>query len=360
MKVLFDHQIFKYKFSGIARYHYELAKGLKKEGHNSKISTIFSACEYLLKDSSYKVYNPSGDDNFKGKRYVEILLNEINQMYSLQSIKMNSFEIFHPTYYDPYFINILKKPLIITIHDCIHEKFYPKESSKDIANTKKLIERANLIIAVSENTKIDVINYHNVPSEKIHVIHHGFKSSNEINSTNLYGDYLLFVGRRDRYKNFERFIKALAPILLKHKSLKLVCTARNFTDEETELLKHLRITDKVTSVIASDIELNSLYKYAKLFVFPSIYEGFGMPILEAFANDCPICISDTSCFPEIAKDAAEYFDPYSIDSINTAIDNVINNENLRQDLIKKGRKRLLEFSWEKTVLETIEVYKQLV
>lgn len=359
MKILYDYQTFGNRFGGISRYHYELSKGLVKNNHDVRISTLFSENEYLLSDDAFSVISLIGHREFKGRHRVKKILNSINQQKSIRDIEKGDYDIFHPTYYDPYFLKKLHKPFVLTVHDFVHEKFYP--DSDDIKNKKLLIEKANKIIAISENTKNDILNYYPVEVEKISVIYHGYnKPVTNDYLQNIYGNYILFVGKRYGYKNFERFLAAVCLILQEDISLKVICAGTPFNTEELKLIDYFKISNRVIQISANDQVLYTLYKNALVFVFPSLYEGFGMPILEAFANNCPICISDTSCFPEIAMNAALYFDPYRIESIYGAIKRVVYNAEVRDNLISEGNLRLLDFSWEKTINETLEIYKELI
>jgi glycosyltransferase involved in cell wall biosynthesis len=359
MNILYDYQTFRFRFSGIARYHYELSKGIESKGFKTQIATLFTQSEYLLKDPRYKVINLLGYKKFRGRYTMSNFVEELNQKYAVSQVKKNKFDLFHPTYYDPYFLPQLHKPLVITVHDFVHEKFDPDRTG-DIANKKLLIEKADKIIAISQNTKNDILTYYNPPADKIQVIYHGIHDIKMPYLNNPYGSYILFVGDRKGYKNFANFLKATALILKKDRGLKLVCTGNPFTDQETDLINSYAVTDQIVQVSASDRELNSLYRHARVFVYPSFYEGFGMPILEAFCNECPICISYASCFPEIAQDAACYFDPGSIDSIQYAIEKVIYDNDFRNILIERGNKLRTNFSWEKTIQQTMKLYQQVI
>lgn len=359
MKILYDYQTFKYRFGGIARYHYELSKGLERQGCKTQIATIFTQSEYLIKDSRYNVVNLLGYKEFKGRYKLSNFVEDLNRKYSLNQIKKNRYDLFHPTYYDPYFLPHLQKPLVVTVHDFVHEK-YDQARTIDIANKKLLIEKADKIIAISQNTKNDILTYYNPPEEKVQVIYHGIHKASDAYLNNPYGAYILFVGDRNGYKNFKNFFKASVPILKKDRNLHLICTGRPFTDAENEFIQSNEVKGQVIQKSASDRELGSLYRHARVFVYPSLYEGFGMPILEAFSNGCPICISEASCFPEIARDAACYFDPFSVESIQEAIEKVIYDVNFRNTLIDRGNKLYPKFSWDKTIQQTMELYQQLV
>ena len=135
--------------------------------------------------------------------------------------------------------------------------------------------------------------------------------------------------------------------------------AGGFSRDESEFIKLNGISGNILQFNVNDNILMNLYKKATAFVYPSLYEGFGIPILESFASNCPVILSNTSSFPEVAGDAGSYFDPFDIDSISDAISSVIYQEKIRQDLIEKGRKRLQQFSWEITAIKTANVYKSI-
>lgn len=172
--------------------------------------------------------------------------------------------------------------------------------------------------------------------------------------------YFLYVGGRSSYKNFKFLLKAFSIISQKYR-VNLICTGSNFTSYERKLLAEYNINDWVkASIIRNDEELCLLYKNAISIVYPSLYEGFGMPILEAFACHCPVLLSNTSCFPEIAQDAGLYFSPYELESLVHSMELILLDDLLRNSLINKGLDREKEFSWNKTANQTLEVYKSVL
>jgi len=177
---------------------------------------------------------------------------------------------------------------------------------------------------------------------------------------NTWGKYLLYVGKRGGYKNFDIFIKSITELLTEDKDLNLVCVGSPFNASENTLFQSLNISHKIQSIQADDITLNSLYHYARVFVYPSSYEGFGIPILEAFANGCPCCISEATCFPEVADNAAVYFAPNDEQTILNAIKKIVYNDSERNKLITKGQERLKQFSWKKAAQETEDVYRKII
>lgn len=363
MKILFDYQMFSIqKFGGVTRYFCELMKNIPSE-HQFQLSLIFSDNHHLKENRNLlKKINILPDKNFKGKYFIEKKLFAINRYYSKHCISSNNFDLFHPTYYDDYFINILKKPYILTVHDLIYFKFentFFKPSPRK-AQMERVIKNANRIIAISENTKKDIIEILNINAEKIDVIYHGYNKPFPNKKSGTYGKYILFVGLRNRYKNFITFSEAVSKLLNKEKDIKLVCVGPPFNQEEMANLSRLGISNQSIAVNVDDRTLNGLYSGALVFVYPSLYEGFGMPILEAFANNCPVCLSNTSCFPEIAGNAGIYFDPYDHESILNAIEKVIYDNDFAKKIIKAGQTRLNDFSWGKTAKETISSYKKTI
>ncbi|MHC6204332.1 glycosyltransferase family 4 protein [Breznakiellaceae bacterium SP9] len=370
MKVLYDHQMFgNQNIGGISRYFSELLKfnptaelSLRYSDNVYLREPCFKKYKVLSKNYEYERFFPNF--KFKGKgrlfRYCNNIFQNINQAVSINCLKKSDYDIFHPTYYDPYFLKYLQgKPFVLTIHDMIFELFpqYFLSDKNMVPNKRKLILSACQIIAISEQTKKDLLQFFPEVQEKITIIYHGF-SFPILNNSEKKENYILFTGSRGAYKNFNAFARAVSPLLIKY-NLRLICTGYNFNSEEKELLENLRITDRTTCKFTSDKELIELYAKAIAFVFPSLYEGFGIPVLEAFASGCPAILANTSSLPEIGADAAVYFDPYSIDDMRTQIDRVISSPALQKELIIKGKDRAKQFSWEKCAKETMEVYKQI-
>lgn len=367
MRVLYDHQIFIQNYGGISRYFFELMRHFKSDPDiDFKLSLKFSNNHYLS-NLNYLNYSKFLEGiSFKGKARLINFINRINTIYNL---KKEKFDIFHPTYYNPYFLkHIGDKPFVLTVYDMIHEKFSDYFPEKDkTSNYKKILcQKASKIIAISENTKKDLISLFRIPEYKIKVIYLA-SSIQDINPTkniklSLPEKYILFVGNRSGYKNWEFFIRSSHTVLKDYKDISLICAGGGkFNKNEMKLLKDLDVTDKVLHIpISSDEMLSYLYKNAYCFVFPSLYEGFGIPVLESFSCNCPVVCSNTSSFPEIAKDAALYFNPKSEKSIQNAIDIILNDKKLRTGLINAGKERVKEFSWEKCTYETKIVYNEII
>ncbi len=362
MKILYDHQMFSYqKFGGITKYFVELIKNITPE-NQVNLALLFSDNHYLNENRNlFKIANLLPQREFRGRATMKKHLANVNNMYSQYCISANNFDLFHPTFYNDYYLGKIKKPYIITVHDLIEFK-YKDTFFKDSINRppmEKVIKNANRIISISENTKKDLLNTFDINPDKIDVIYHGYnKKNSRAKSTNYFGKYILYVGDRGSYKNFILFIEAVSGLLQKEKDIKVVCVGKPFNSEELDLLLRLKVADQLFALNVDEEKLNDLYAQALVFVYPSLYEGFGMPILEAFSNDCPLCVSNTSCFPEIAGNAASYFDPTDAGSILKAIERVIFNEEYAQQLRRAGKKRLTDFSWKKTAEMTLKSYEK--
>lgn len=364
MKILYDHQMFSLqKYGGITKYFCELIKNLPKD-YQYKLPLLLTDNQHLEEDNNYfkKWIVTIPDRDFKGKGFLKNKIYTINKLYSERFISKNNYDLLHPTYYDNYFFNNLKKPYVITVHDLIAFKFNGLlfKDSKIKPQMERVIKNANRVIAISEYTKNDIIEILNVPASKIDVIYHGYNKNTKSKKTKEYTNYILFVGSRDGYKNFNNFVKAISYLFSKERDLRLICVGKPFDKEEISNLKDLRILERSTVINGDENKLSNLYFNALAFVYPSLYEGFGMPILESFTNNCPVCLSNSSCFPEIAADGGSYFDPYNPESILAAIEKILYNDDFRNQLICNGKKRLFGFSWEKTAIETCSTYEKAI
>jgi glycosyltransferase involved in cell wall biosynthesis len=360
MKVLYDHQTFiLQKYGGISRYFANLHHHLNtRPDFDCKLSVLYSK-NYYIQGKSYLL--PFFGDRLlkKHKR-----LEKWNKWYSEKQISNNEFDVFHPTYYDPYFLKKLKKPFVITVHDMIHE-LYPEwfAGYDSFVKYKRLVfEKADHFISISEATKKDLQAIYNIPEDRISVVHHGYKisTSSESSFTPPFSNYILFVGDRATYKNFNRFVSAVIPILNMNPDIGIICAGGGaFTIVEEELFVRKGLA-RVTQISANDDELKILYQKALVFVYPSLCEGFGIPILEAFANHCPAVVSDIECFREVGEDACIYFDSNSIDSISTSIETVIKSVQLAKRLKDLGDIQLNKYTMEVCAFKTAEVYKRLI
>lgn len=288
----------------------------------------------------------------------------INLFETESVLKKGDFDIFHPTFFDDYFLPFLgKKPFVITVHDMIPEIF--SIDKHQVEQKLAIIPKATHIVAVSERTKQDLVRIMHVPEEKVSVIYHGSDEEPYMPSTTapIAEEYILFVGTRYEYKNFKAFCKSCVVILKRHPQLKIVCTGVPFSPEEFQFFESLGIKDRmVHKFVQTSQELLDLYHYAFTFVYPSKYEGFGIPILEAYKADCPVMLNRASCFPEIAGDAAVFFDLNSeksdFEEQFETLYRLTGDE--RGELIQRQRERMKLYSWSKSAAQLADVYKDVL
>lgn len=384
MRVLYDHQILTLQnYGGISRYFCELMDQFSKDpGVEQILALRYSYNENLCNHHFLHKYWSNKSEflcatqifpTIQKVMHVNVLnCLRINQRESVRLLRSQEFDLFHPTYYDPYFLQHLQqKPFVLTVHDMIHE-LYPNYFSPDDPTKiqkKKLIERADAIIAISESTKRDIIKFTNVDPDQISVVYHGnpleYLDQTTPNKSNFdrlaLESYILFVGNRSGYKNFIFFIKSVAKLLKENENLHIYCAGGGpFTQPELKIFDELNITSKIQFIRTNDLIMKNLYENAYVFVFPSLYEGFGLPILEAFSCGCPALLSDSSSLSEVGADAACYFDPTNPESLTQSIETVISDNHYRERLIKKGFERLKLFSWEKAAQDTKSVYQGLL
>lgn len=354
LKIFYDHRIFTQKYGGISRYFNELIT-FNQSDYRTITNVIFSHNEYYSHNVKYNFFKRS-----YGK-YIERLLITLNYLYGLIISLLGNYDIYHPTYYKYDLITMLnRKPIVLTVVDMIHEKFpqYFTNSLRLIKDKKKLMDKSTKIIAISLQTKLDIVEIYNIDPSKIEVIYLASKLKRNIfNFDDFPKKFVLFVGNRRDYKNFDNLLKAYSYITKDIKDISLICIGGGkFSSYEESLIKELSIESKVIQHDCSDDNLWLFYENASVFVFPSLYEGFGIPILEAFESSCPVVLSNSSCFPEIAGSSAIYFDPLNPVSIANSIEKVIISNKLRNKLINSGWSRYNEFSWLSTTNKTSKLY----
>jgi glycosyltransferase involved in cell wall biosynthesis len=279
-------------------------------------------------------------------------------------------DIVHETYFSPYRLGSRRARRVLTIYDMIHEKFpasFPF-SNKTSQYKALAVNRADHIICISESTRRDALEILGIPPEKSSVIYLGFDLMGAASAPNktptclARKPFLLYVGNRGGYKNFLRLLQAYGASPQLRSEYDLICFGGGaFLAEELETMRKLGLNSGQISQLGGDDRLLAqLYEHASAFVFPSLYEGFGIPPLEAMSHDCPVVCSNTSSIPEVVGDAGEYFDPVDIDNMRTAIERVVGSESHQKQLIEKGHERLKSFSWDRCAAETLDVYKNLI
>ena len=247
---------------------------------------------------------------------------------------------------------------VIVVHDLIPEIEWKDESIRE--GRRLALERADAVIAVSEWTKNDLVQEYGVSLDRIRVVHHGvdhelFESRGDDFGQDFGRPYLLYVGKRNEYKRFRWFLRAVAPLMWRHPSWRIRCTGEPFCRREVAWLLALGLYGRVTVRRYDEAEMSALYRQALAFVYPSAHEGFGMPILEAMASGCPVVSSDATCLPEVGGDAADYFRADDSRGFRQCIRRLVSDVHWRSERVERGLARAKEFTWERCARETAEV-----
>ena len=366
--------MFSTNFTGIGRYTAELVKNLE---NNPKATSH----EFVL------FFNEPEFSKFKSKQpnFKSILVDAPHyslkeQTQFLKILNEQKLDLMHFTHFNAPIR--YKKPFIVTIHDLTHTLFpgrkmralpYRLAYRKVIKNA---VKKAKHIIAVSENTKRDLTRIHKIKPDKITTIYEGAnKEFHQLKAEELtkykktiqakYGisqPFLLYTGVHRYHKNLPRLIKAFSLIAHKQKDLNLVITGKPDPlypeAEQARKQFHLEKRIHLTGLVPED-ELIALYNLAEAYVFPSLYEGFGLPVLEAFSCGTPVIASNVSSIPEIAGRAALFFDPEDPKDIAEKIQKLLKDHSLKNDLIQKGLSRVKAFSWQKMAKEILSLYNQI-
>lgn len=292
----------------------------------------------------------------------------INTIVSTLILKPRSdVDIFHETYYSRSDSCPKSAKRIVTVYDMIHEKFPQYFPSWDVTRKNKefAVKRADHIICISENTRRDLIQLLGVLKDKISVIYLGNSLSGESKPKvvdHINKPFLLFVGTRNGHKNFESFLRVFSSSKRLQKDFRLVCFGGgNLSAKEVDLIASLNMRiDDVLQISGDDEMLLELYSSATALIYPSLYEGFGIPPLEAMSVGCPVVCSDAGSIPEVVGDAAEIFNSKSETDMQVAIERVVYSPAYANELIIKGKKRSKIFSWEKCSQDTLDVYEKLL
>jgi glycosyltransferase involved in cell wall biosynthesis len=365
MKILYNHQSFTQKYGGVSRYFVELVNNIalwKNKKVTVKINSFFFKNNYLNNINQKILFNGFKVPDFKGSAR---LCSIVNSFVSPILSKHYEPDIIHETYYNGIIRTKTGVKKIITVHDMIHELFPDQFAKKDKTSELKkfAVTKADHIICVSKNTQKDLVDIFNIDIKKTSVIYHGFSlTTAKINKPQGFRKpYLLYVGNRNGYKNFIRFVKAYAAPKIKNSFNLVMFGGGRLNDQELSLFDKLKIPrDSLQQVNGDDAELAGYYKNASLFIYPSLYEGFGIPPLEAMNYGCPVACSNTGSIPEVVGNAAILFDPYSVDSMRDKIISFLYNDKIKSSLILKGFKQIKNFSWKKCAIETYKVYKNVL
>lgn len=372
MRVVFDSQIFAMqKFGGVSRYFASLVRCLSEmEDVHPSIAAPMHINDYVgdLPDRLVRGWNV-------GRLPAAGAISRVFNLAADPLLQSRLHpDIVHRTYYLPVLRPSGRARTVVTVYDMIHE-LYPQNFSRHnpIASWKaKAVSRADHVICISQRTRADLLERLDVPPEKVSVTYlccddlralMTQEARSEFRTRVLGSDtpYLLYVGSRSSYKNFAALLRAYAASTGLRSSFFLLSFGGGpFSAAERAMHAELGVSDRVRQVSGADQLLAQCYRHADLFVYPSQYEGFGIPPLEAMSLDCPVACSNTSSIPEVVGDAAMAFDPNDVDSIRSALESVLSSAALLAQLVERGRQRVQLFSWRKCAAETASIYGGLL
>lgn len=367
MRIAFDHQAFcRQPYGGVSRYFSHLAQQIAARAEHQV--RIFAPCHINRHIANLP-------DGIVHGRYLpsypffsQPVVRQLNGIIATTRIESWHPDVVHETYFHGTGMAPRRTPVVVTVYDMIHERFPREFWPWDVTrrNKKRAVARADHVICISESTRRDLLEILDVPAEKVSVVylaHEDFTMYERLNLSSrslLDCPFILYVGHRGSYKNFARLLQAYGSSMEVNRHCKLVCFGGGqFLKHEEELLRKRLVRDRVLQLSGSDQLLMQLYGTSAALIYPSLYEGFGLPPLEAMANDCPVLCSNTSSLPEVVGDAALLFDPYDVDSIREALTSILFTQGCREQLIRKGRARLEHFSWAKCAEETVKIYESV-
>jgi glycosyltransferase involved in cell wall biosynthesis len=366
------------KRTGDETVFFNLVKNLAEIDNSNKYLLFTDIADITVLQYAVKKLNIENKNNFE-----IVSLRSANKfiwnLWTLpQYLKKNPVDVYHTQYVVPFFVS--KKIKIVThIHDVSFNAYPELISKKDLFFLKILIpwslKRADRIIAISEFTKKEIIKYYSINPEKIEVVYNAISDDFSVSDFspeileevrrryNLPENFILYVGTMQPRKNIPRLIETFSIIKNKIPEIKLVLvgdrSAHNFDKKIDEAISKNNIRDSIIFPgYINQEDIAEVYNLSRIFVFPSLYEGFGIPILEAMSQKIPVLLSDIPVNHEIAKDAGLYFNSESLDEISEKLYNSLTDENLRNKLKDLGFQRVKFFSWKKSAEKLLEIYKK--
>lgn len=359
MKILYDGQIYNIQaMGGISRYFANLITHLPPDFHPTILVTRPDT-------SGHPTHGKLRICQYQATRLRHIS-HRLDAFYLETFKNYKNVDVVHPTYYTlctGQDISKIRAPMVLTVWDLTHEIFAPTldPTGQHAEVKRRAILSAQAILCISQNTKQDLLERYDISPAKITVTH----LAANIDATLSHGDeeipdepYYLYVGSREAYKNFDGLLRAFAKVASVKTEVILCAVGLPFDATEKQMITQLNLDGRVKNFgQVSDTHLAKLYRCSNAFVYPSFYEGFGIPLLEAMSCGTAVVASNTSSFPEVVGDAGILFDPRSDDDLADILLTLCDSPSERERLIKKGHERAKEFSWAKTVSQTLEVYR---
>jgi glycosyltransferase involved in cell wall biosynthesis len=357
MRILYDHQVFSLQDAGGAsRYHFELMRNLQDSrdlaldlliGLNNSVMPFAT-----LRQPNTRVFGRATRIKPGLTRYA------LNELFSAFIAPLRGrVDIYHPTLYRALPL-VRRGRIVVTHHDCIHERFPQlfSNAASVVEAKRKLFAQADAIICVSASSRSDLLHFYNVAPEKTHVIYHGFSPLPNA-TVEEQPPYLLYVGSRAGYKNFGLLLEAFSRSGLAQSYRLMAVGGGPLTAAELQRIASLHLTGSITVIPkAEDATLARAYRGAALFIYPSLYEGFGFPPLEAMSLGCPVLVNRTSSLPEVCGNAAFYFNG-SVEELSHSLKSTL--EDKHQLAIKRelGEEQVKLYEWSRSAQSTLDVYR---
>ena len=373
MKIGIDARMYSNGFTGIGRYTFELIRHLAK---------LDSEDEFVcfLNSEEFENFVPPAS-NFHAVKADAPHYSLAEQTRFLQKLNSEKLDLMHFTHFNSPLL--YRGKFVTTIHD-LTLSFFPGKKMNDFVHRmaynlvlKRGVKRARKIISVSENTKNDLQHLLGTPAKKIKVVWNGVgrefipATPTELSRKQLekkFGiskNYLLYAGVWRDHKNILGMLEAIDKLRETLWKGELVITGKEnpvYAPEIFAKVKELNLEKIVVFIgLVSDEDLRQLYQNARVFVFPSFYEGFGLPPLEAMSCGIPVVASNSSSIPEVCGEKnAEFFDPKNVEEMAAKIQKVWEDESLRKRLVENGLKRVLDFSWREMTEKTLNIYREVL
>jgi glycosyltransferase involved in cell wall biosynthesis len=365
--VVYDHQIFSLQqYGGISRYFCELASGMQRTSDFQ--AHVVGGLHFNTHLADTRVPRSAAYARMKVPRTGR-LYRATNALLSQRLLRAARPSLIHRTYYRFSEQRLPGVPVVVTVFDMIHELFASTFPAGDTTSRDKrlAVRNADHVLCISESTARDLTELFGVRRDKISVTHLGLSDAFAAKLAAAeqpphLRPYLLYVGQRAGYKNFEAAVQAYAgSTVLRNEFDLMAFGGPPFNARESALQAELGLrAGSVFHRSGPDDELARAYRHARAFVYPSRYEGFGIPPLEAMACGCPVACANTSSLPEVVGSAALLFDPDDLESMRRALESVAADDTARARLIAGGHAQAKSFSWDRCASETITVYRKLL
>jgi len=363
VRILYDGKIFQLQVAGgVNRYFANVIAGLPRDFSPVLIADHVHDVNYPA-HPNLKIYQ-LGQMRFPNVSYrLSAYIAKAEDALRTRVLAQRT-DVFHPTYYSCLTNVKVSCPTVITVWDMIDEIFpHVDPDGRNAEQKRRALTSAQHVICISESTKRDLLERYLVPENIVSVIY----LASSIDASQSHGaeptperPYYLYVGSRASYKNFDRLLRAFAHARQAKPDLALAVVGIDFSDNEHHLINDLNLNGHLQHFRhPTDSHLAKLYRRTLALVYPSLYEGFGIPPLEAMACGTVAVVANVSSLPEVVGDAGILFDPYSETELTDILVSLPDDDTLRSSLIEWGADRVKNFAWEKTVAQTVEIYRSL-